>query len=84
MLVVLFVPESCHVDLERRAAGPRRGWLTMLLFWALVVAAGVALVRHLSALPRGRAEELLAERFARGQIDEEEYARRLARLREHR
>ncbi|WP_435279580.1 SHOCT domain-containing protein [Streptomyces sp. 1222.5] len=31
-----------------------------------------------------RAEELLAERFARGQIDEEEYERRLARLREHR
>ncbi|MFF8867748.1 SHOCT domain-containing protein [Streptomyces sp. NPDC015139] len=81
------------------------GWflmlVTTLLFWALVVAAGVALVRHLSASPRGRqaappwepgdprwdgrrAEELLAERFARGQIDEEEYERRLALLREHR
>ncbi|WP_432029611.1 SHOCT domain-containing protein [Streptomyces sp. 1222.5] len=81
------------------------GWFlmlaAMLLFWALVVAAGVALVRHLSAPPRGRqpappwetgdprrggrrAEELLAERFARGQIDEEEYERRLALLREHR
>ncbi|PKW05067.1 hypothetical protein BX260_0132 [Streptomyces sp. 5112.2] len=34
------------------------GWflllVTMLLFWALVVAAGVALVRRLSAPPRGR------------------------------
>ncbi|MGW0210317.1 SHOCT domain-containing protein [Streptomyces sp. NPDC003233] len=31
-----------------------------------------------------RAENLLAERFARGEIDEEEYKRRLALLREHR
>ncbi|MFI6727395.1 hypothetical protein NRF20_03695 [Streptomyces sp. R-74717] len=29
-----------------------------------------------------RAEELLAERFARGEIDEDEYKRRLALLRE--
>lgn len=32
---------------------------------------------------RGRAEEVLRERFARGEIDEEEYRRRLALLREH-
>lgn len=31
-----------------------------------------------------RAEDLLAERFARGEIDEDEYRRRLALLREHR
>ncbi|MEU1788092.1 hypothetical protein ABZ553_19805 [Streptomyces sparsogenes] len=31
-----------------------------------------------------RAEDLLAERFARGEIDEDEYKRRLALLREHR
>ncbi|MEU6776603.1 hypothetical protein [Streptomyces sp. NPDC046759] len=31
-----------------------------------------------------RAENLLAERFARGEIDEDEYKRRLALLREHR
>ncbi|MFJ8199829.1 SHOCT domain-containing protein [Streptomyces sp. NPDC096152] len=31
-----------------------------------------------------RAEDLLAERFARGEIDEEEYKRRLTLLREHR
>ncbi|MET8947374.1 SHOCT domain-containing protein [Streptomyces sp. NPDC004542] len=31
-----------------------------------------------------RAEELLAERFARGEIDEDEYERRLGLLREHR
>ncbi|MEU6973769.1 SHOCT domain-containing protein [Kitasatospora aureofaciens] len=32
----------------------------------------------------GRAEDVLAERFARGEIDEDEYKRRLALLREHR
>ncbi|MGV9244911.1 SHOCT domain-containing protein [Streptomyces sp. NPDC003710] len=32
----------------------------------------------------GRAEDLLAERFARGEIDEDEYKRRLALLREQR
>ncbi|WP_330318983.1 hypothetical protein [Streptomyces platensis] len=31
-----------------------------------------------------RAEDLLAERFARGEIDEGEYTRRLTLLREHR
>ncbi|MEU2159200.1 hypothetical protein ABZ532_30030 [Streptomyces sp. NPDC019396] len=31
-----------------------------------------------------RAEDLLAERFARGEIEEDEYKRRLALLREHR
>lgn len=31
-----------------------------------------------------RAEDLLAERFARGEIDEDEYQRRLTVLREHR
>ncbi|MEU9318141.1 hypothetical protein [Streptomyces sp. NPDC048295] len=33
--------------------------------------------------PSRRAEDLLAERFARGEIDEDEYKRRLALLREH-
>ncbi|MGW2642890.1 SHOCT domain-containing protein [Streptomyces sp. NPDC001348] len=31
-----------------------------------------------------RAENLLAERFARGEVDEDEYKRRLTLLREHR
>ncbi|WP_406100845.1 hypothetical protein OG698_01005 [Streptomyces sp. NBC_01003] len=31
-----------------------------------------------------RAEDLLAERFARGEIEEDEYKRRLALLQEHR
>ncbi|MFC5959546.1 SHOCT domain-containing protein [Streptomyces sp. NPDC005774] len=81
------------------------GWffmaIFMVLFWALVIAGVVALVRYLAGSHHGhqggpppssgepgwrsrRAEDLLAERFARGEIDEDEYKRRLALLREHR
>ncbi|MEK0097196.1 hypothetical protein WDA79_01515 [Streptomyces sp. A475] len=69
----------------------------MILFWGLLIAGIVALTHyagrgHQSGPPssgesgRGgwRAEELLAERFARGEIDEDEYKRRLTLLREHR
>ncbi|MCX5193119.1 MULTISPECIES: SHOCT domain-containing protein [unclassified Streptomyces] len=70
--------------------------LTTLIFWTLIVAATVLVVRALrrdgadgrtapapySASDSG-AERLLAERFARGEIDEEEYTRRLAVLRSH-
>jgi putative membrane protein len=67
------------------------GWLAMtigmLLFWALVVAGGVLLFRALDrpadrsgGLPRPTPEQLLAERFAGGEIDEDEYRRRLATL----
>ena len=57
----------------------------MLLFWAVVVAAGIALVRSLGQPGRGQglpdatgsgAERILAERYARGEIDEDEYTRR--------
>jgi putative membrane protein len=68
------------------------GWVLMslstLLFWAVLVAAGLLLFRALSRVPRdthpvGRStpEQVLAERFARGEIDEDEYRRRLAVLR---
>jgi len=61
----------------------------MAVFWAAVALIIVALVRGLG---RSRhqpgwpgtvhgAEQLLAERFARGEIDEEEYRSRLAALR---
>jgi putative membrane protein len=70
----------------------------MVFFWALVIAGIVALVHyfagarhsHQSVRPsspgsgRRQAEDLLAERFALGEIDEDEYKRRLALLREHR
>ena len=74
------------------------GWfgmsLGMVLFWALIITVFVLLFRSLS---RGTSEDggtttppsssrtpeqLLADRFARGEIDEEEYRRRLQVLRE--
>ncbi|MFF0131719.1 SHOCT domain-containing protein [Streptomyces mirabilis] len=81
------------------------GWffmaIFMVLFWALVIAGIVALVRYFTGNHHGhqgdppsssgesgwggtRAEDLVAERFARGEIEEDEYKRRLALLREHR
>lgn len=63
--------------------------LSMLLFWALIIGAIVALVRYLGAgrtdrvtstTPSGP-ERILADRFARGEIDEEEYRRRMAVIR---
>ena len=65
--------------------------LVMVAFWVAVITGIVLLVRYASAdgqrgqAPQARtAEDLLAERFARGEIDEEEYRRRLTLLREHR
>ena len=61
--------------------------LTMLLFLAVVITALVIMIRSFS--PKGRAEgplsseseRLLAVRFARGEIDEADYARRVDVLR---
>ncbi len=63
----------------------------MILFWAVLIALGVLLFRALARRddsttstgnpPRGpgrsTAEQLLAERFARGEIDEDGYRHRL-------
>ncbi|MFI6654876.1 SHOCT domain-containing protein [Streptomyces sp. NPDC050523] len=68
------------------------GWFTMsfgtVLLWALLIAVGVLLYRSLNGTskaappsPPSSAEQLLAERFARGEIDEEQYRRSLAVLR---
>ncbi len=70
------------------------GWFGMslgtLVFWVLLVVVFVLLFRafrrheHLPpSAPSASAtpERLLAERFARGEIDEEEYQRRLTALR---
>lgn len=58
--------------------------LSMIGFWALVVIAAVALLRHRPASgghsPPASPDQLLAERFARGEIDDDEYYRRLAVL----
>ncbi|WP_041818902.1 SHOCT domain-containing protein [Streptomyces davaonensis] len=70
------------------------GWFAMsagmVLFWALIITFGVLLFRALprtgdttttAGTPPPRPEELLAERFARGEIDEDEFHRRLTVLR---
>ena len=72
------------------------GWFMMsagmILFWALIIFFGVLLYRALArpdgtgttagTLPQGPTpEQLLAERFARGEIDEGDYNRRLTVLR---
>ncbi|MFE3764375.1 SHOCT domain-containing protein [Streptomyces sp. NPDC059104] len=72
------------------------GWFAMSLgsvLLILLVVAVVLLVVHTAGRgPVGRqdepaapsAEQLLAERFALGEVDDEEYERRLATLRRHR
>ncbi len=71
------------------------GWIMMtflmVAFWATVITGIVLLVRygtgdghHGQARTAPSAEDVLAERFARGEIDDEEYRRRLALLREQR
>jgi putative membrane protein len=68
------------------------GWVWMIgstvLFWALIGTLAVLVVRALNrrtdahpAPSRDAAERVLAERFARGDIDEDEYRSRLAVLR---
>lgn len=63
------------------------GWFAMsvgtILFWAVVITGIVLLVRHLKpSSPPTTPEQVLAERFARGEIDQTEYQQRLATLRE--
>ncbi|MFD5277668.1 SHOCT domain-containing protein [Pseudarthrobacter sp. NPDC058362] len=63
--------------------------ISMLIFWGAIIAGVVLLARslrapghqHYQAPPSRSAEDLLAERFARGEIDEAEYQNRLAVLR---
>jgi putative membrane protein len=73
--------------------GHMTGWgyafmgLGNLVFWAVLIVGGVALFRHLGRMPAppgSTPEALLGERFARGEIDDEEYRRRLATLRGNR
>ena len=70
-------------------------WLTMgigmILFWGLVIGGGIVLTRYLAGTRHQHAssggpgrtepEQILAERFARGDIDEDEYRRRRELLR---
>jgi len=63
------------------------GWIFMVLFWVFVVAVGVAFAGYLG--PRGNGSggagrqtplQILQERYARGEIDREEYERKRADL----
>ena len=74
------------------------GWtlmaVVMVVFWGGLIAAIVLAIRYLtgssnvSAGPPSdrlsRPEDVLAERFARGDIDDDEYRRRLTTLQGHR
>lgn len=65
----------------------------MVLFWALIIVGIVALIRSLSSTANSPAppptpqapspEQVLASRFAHGEIDETEYQQRIAVLHDH-
>ncbi|WP_203872446.1 SHOCT domain-containing protein [Planomonospora parontospora] len=68
------------------------GWLVMsigmVIVWALIITGTVITLRYLGVAQRTGApparpspQDLLAERFARGEIDAEEYRSRLETLR---
>ncbi|MGH8868626.1 MAG: SHOCT domain-containing protein [Actinomycetes bacterium] len=63
--------------------GPGAWWpvfpLAWALFWAAVVTTVIVLLRRRGATRSG--QDVLAARFARGEIDETEYAQRLDVLR---
>jgi putative membrane protein len=62
--------------------------LSMVVFWGLLIGGIIALVRYLGRAPeqsqtqpvQPTPEQILAERFARGELDEEEYRQRLTAL----
>ena len=65
------------------------GIIGMVLFWTVLVLAIAAAVRHLDRKrresfppPPPTAEQVLAERFARGEIDADQYGQRLDTLRQ--
>lgn len=79
--------------------GGNMGWwgyagmgIGMVLFWALIIVGIIALVRFSMAdrstgrpvaPPVASPEQVLADRFARGEITDTEYQERLAVLRDH-
>lgn len=53
------------------------GWLSMILFWLLLILGVVALLRYIGKSPQSREDktplDILKERYARGEIDKEEF-----------
>jgi len=67
------------------------GWISMILFWGLVILAIAALAKWLMQQPSGGGSprdktplEILQERYARGEIDREEYEQKRQDLMSHR
>ncbi len=73
------------------------GWalmlITMAVFWAVIISIVVLVIRypardrkltHQEGKTSRSAEELLAQSYARGELDDDEYRRRVTVLREHR
>jgi len=64
--------------------GPGIGWVFMILFWGLAIAAAVALIKWLagasSATRNKTPRDILKERYARGEINREEFEQKRADL----
>jgi len=69
-------------------------WVFMILFWVLIIVGVITLVRWLTASASRRDQgmppplhktptDILRERYARGEIDREEFMQRLEDLNEH-
>ncbi len=61
------------------------GWMwwgigVMVVFWGAAIAFGVWAVRRSAGRPRSSALRILEERFAKGEIDAEEFERQRALL----
>jgi putative membrane protein len=57
------------------------GWIFMVVFWVLVILGVIFLVRYLAGTPKDSAQketalDILKKRYARGEIDKEEFEQR--------
>ncbi|HEU5161264.1 MAG TPA: hypothetical protein VFU43_30005 [Streptosporangiaceae bacterium] len=84
-MFTLAIPVLHHPGPWHDNGGP--GWwlvfpITFGLLWVAIAAGAFMLLRRRTTPPgpRATAESLLAERFARGDIDEDEYHKRLSTL----